>query len=74
MLEEARQAVQGDQIGKMRGQHMSDIVNACFVQTDVATRSRLWMRFSDLLVGGTGGQSIFVAATGSGENNAQGSR
>ena len=58
----ARASIRGDRKGMMRGQHMSDIVNACFVQTDVSTRSRLWMRFSDLLVGGTGGQSIFVGA------------
>ena len=61
-LNHAREVIRGDREGEMRGQHMSDIVNACFVQTDVATRSRLWMRFSDLLVGGMGGQSIFVAA------------
>ena len=70
-LQSARNVIKGDRHGKMRGQHMSDIVNACFVQTDVATRSRLWMRFSDLLVGGAGGQSIFVAANNDHDGTSQ---
>ena len=61
-MSEARNALEKDQDGEMQGQHKSDILNACFVESTVGTRSRLWIRYSDLLIGATGGQSIFVSS------------